>query len=117
MEKIYILIQAGHEGIEKLLYATTKKEDIIKEILRLRNIIIFDKAKMEVVLEKYGKEEDKDYKNEWDRMLDREEIDWDEYQNGKYENPDSLCVQAFDGNEFKCVCTELGVAPSKTWLM
>lgn len=32
-------------------------------------------------------------------------------------NPDSYCVQKWDGKEFKCCCKELGVSPSKPWMM
>jgi len=117
MEEIYVIIEAGHEGIEKLLYATTDKEKVIKELLRLKQIIIYDKAKMESVLSKFANEEDDECKNEWDRMLDRNEIEWEEYSNGKYNDPDAYCIQMWNGTEFKCVCTDLNTQPSKPWLM
>lgn len=114
---IYVVIKAGHEGIEGLLYADTNKLNAIEKVQKLRQVIMHDKAKREAVLQEFGSEEDDDYEDEWDRMLNEGKIEWDEYSNGKYEDPDAICLQMWDGKEFKCVCAELDVAPSKNWLM
>lgn len=116
MMEIYVVIKAGEEGIEGLLYADVDETKAVEQVKKLRQHIIHDKAKRESILSKFDKCESHE-DDEWDHMLSRGDIEWDEYSNGKYENPDSICIQKWDGKEFNCVCPNLDVAPSTTWLM
>ena len=38
------------------------------------------------------------------------------YKNSK-KNPDSYCVQKFDGERFDCACDELKCNPTQSWIM
>lgn len=112
---IFVVIRAGHEGIEGLLYASVNKNDAIEEVRKLRKVIIHDKAHREAVLQ--DSEEGDWNEDAWDRLYYDEKIDDETHANGAYEDPDAICIQEWDGKEFKCVCADLDVAPTETWLM
>jgi len=116
MTNIYVIIQAGYEGIEGLLYASIIKSEAIEDLNRRRQAILYDKARMEVILKEHGQDIN-DIETEWDVMYVTGKITDEEYSNGKYTESDSICIQLFDGKEFKCVCNEEDVSPNKTWLM
>ena len=72
-------------------------------------------------MEKAGKDEkgeylkDEQFQDAWDRMSiykkegGTREITHQEWQMGKYGDPNAYCIQKWDGNKFECVCKELNV--------
>lgn len=53
----------------------------------------------------------------WIQQIFDDVITDEEFQDGAHGNPDSYCIQKFDGEKFKCFCDELKVNPTKDWLM
>lgn len=117
MQHIFVIIRAGCEGIDGMLYASLSREETVNHLKQLRRNILHDKARMEAVLAIKGNEEGSNYEDEWDRMYYREEINDEEHSNAKFNNPDDICIQEWDGKEFKCACPESGVAPSENICM
>lgn len=115
--EVFVVIQCGYEGIEGLIYATADGEEASAKVKSLREKILQAQERMKAILAEHGEEEDDEFRNYYDRMLEKDEITWEEYDNAKYNNPDSYCVQKWDGEQFKCVCKELDCEPNKMWLM
>ena len=88
---MYLIIQTGYEGIEKLCWLTDKKE----ESLTKREEFI-DK---EVRHQKDMWQDFPDY-----RIKTRQEI------------ADFFCIQQWKNNRFDCVCKEVGVKINKLML-
>jgi hypothetical protein len=115
--KTYIIIQCGYEGIEGLIYLTRDSTQAVAHINAIRGSIITAVDRRNKILEQHGAEKDEDYNDHYDRMHYNYEISEEEYHNAKFRNPDSYCIQKWDGNKFSCVCKELGCETSKQWLM
>ena len=114
MEKQFLIIKCGHEGIEKLCYLTNDPKDVKGKILSLRKDIQDSRDK----LKDFGIDIDGDY-FEISEQIAKLYIDgkinqkiYDSFS----DNPDQYCVQKWNGKEFDCCCKELGVEASETWL-
>lgn len=114
---VFVVIQCGYEGIEGLIYASAEGSDASVKVKTLRAEILNARERMKKILAEHGEEEDKDFNTYYDRMLHKKEIEWEEYNNAKYREPDAYCVQKWDGQKFSCVCKELDCEPEKSWLM
>lgn len=114
---VFVVIQCGYEGIEGLIYASAEGSDASAKVKTLRAEIFNARERMKNILAEHGEEEDEDFNTYYDRMLHKKEIEWEEYNNAKYREPDAYCVQKWDGQKFSCVCKELDCAPEKAWLM
>lgn len=114
---VFVVIQCGCEGIEGLIYASAEGSDASAKVKTLRAEILNARERMKKILAEHGEEEDEDFNTYYDRMLHKKEIEWEEYNNAKYREPDAYCVQKWDGQKFSCVCKELGCEPEKAWLM
>jgi len=117
MTENYLIIKCGYEGIDRLVYLTSYPSDAIEKINLLRKKVLDAIEKKNKIFAERGEEVDENFDDIYDRMLSDGEIEWEEYNLGKYEDPDSYCIQKWDGESFKCVCDELKVSPSKSWLM
>lgn len=117
VKPIFVIIEAGHEGIEKMLYASEDEDVVSKKIKALKTEVLEAKERMNKILAEHGSEDDSDFNNYYDRMLRKQEIEWEEYDNAKFKNPDSYCVQKWDGQSFSCACKEFGCELDKVWLM
>ena len=60
--------------------------------------------------------DDDDLCDVWDKMYADGELNKNYYKNSK-KNPDSYCVQKFDGERFDCACDELKCNPTQSWIM
>ena len=114
---VFVVIQCGYEGIEELIYASAEGSDASAKVKTLRAEILNARERMKKILAEHGEEEDEDFNTYYDRMLHKKEIEWEEYNNAKYREPDAYCVQKWDGKKFSCVCKELDCEPEKAWLM
>lgn len=114
---VFVVIQCGHEGIEGLIYASEVGSDASAKVKTLRAEILNARERMKKILAEHGEEMDEDFNTYYDRMLHKKEIEWEEYNNAKYREPDAYCVQKWDGKKFSCVCKELDCEPEKAWLM
>lgn len=103
----FVVIRCGHEGIENLVYASRDGKDASAKVLSMRSEILAAQARMAAC----GGED------AYDRMLHDKEIDFTEYTNATYNNPDAICVQKWDGRGFSCACAELGCKSGKPWFM
>lgn len=117
LKEVFVVIRCGYEGIEKLVFATAYGGDAKSKVLELRNDIIKARKHREEVLKEFGDQEDEDLNTIWERMYFDKKISDEEFENSKYREPDSYCVQKWNGNKFSCVCKELGCEPDKSWLM
>lgn len=117
LTEAFVVIQCGYEGIEGLIFASSSGDEAAEKVKALRDKILKAQERMNQIIAEHGSEEDEEYRTHYDRMFDREEIDWEEYNDAKYREPDAYCVQKWDGKKFSCVCEELGCKPEKTWLM
>lgn len=116
MNEIFIIIQCGHEGIEKLLFATTDKNEAINKVNELKSKILIAIEHKNKILDEFGREEDENCNTYYDRMCMNQEISFEEYDNATFQDPNAYCIQKWDGKEFSCVCNELNCAPDKAWL-
>lgn len=114
---VFVVILCGYEGIEGLIYASSEGSDASAKVKTLRTEIFNARERMKKILAENGEEDDENFNNYYDRMLQKKEIDWEEYNNAKYREPDAYCVQKWDGEKFSCVCKELDCEPNKSWLM
>jgi hypothetical protein len=114
---VFVVIQCGHEGIEGLIYASAEGSDASAKVKTLRAEILNARERMKKILAEHGEDEDEDFNTYYDRMLHKKEIEWEEYNNAKYREPDAYCVQKWGGQKFSCVCKELDCEPEKSWLM
>lgn len=115
--EIFVVIVCGYEGIEKLVFATAYSVAAANKVSELRNDIIQARKHRDEVLKEFGDQEDENLCDAWDRMYFDKKITEKEHSDSKYREPDSYCVQKWDGNKFSCVCKELGCEPEKSWLM
>lgn len=114
---VFVVIQCGYEGIEGLVYASAEGSNASAKVKTLRAEILNARERMKKILAEHGEEEDEDFNTYYDRMLHKKEIEWEEYNNAKYREPDAYCVQKWDGQKFSCVCKELDCEPEKVWFM
>jgi hypothetical protein len=114
---VFVVIQCGYEGIQGLIYASAEGSDASAKVKTLRAEILNAIERMKKILAEHGEEEDEDFNTYYDRMLHKKEIEWEEYNNAKYCEPDAYCVQKWDGQKFSCACKELDCEPEKAWLM
>jgi len=92
----YLVIETGYEGIESLCWLTVNKEEAI--------------TKREEMIDKKFQER-KEMWEEWNKDPELKEIN---HPMKKREDiADFFCIQKWDGEEFDCVCRELGVKVSK----
>lgn len=117
-KELYILIQCGYEGIDTLVCPLYSAEEAIKKITEKREFVNQQIARRkEVAKRMLDDEESWEDNEEWSEMMKREEITYDEWEAGLLIDPDAYCIYKWDGKRFSCVCDELKVNPSKTWLM
>ncbi len=122
MNPRYIIIECGCEGIDHLLYATDSSDDVIKKINNIKSDILTAHEYKKNILDKYKKSDstldldDDDLCDVWDKMYADGELNKNYYKNSK-KNPDSYCVQKFDGERFDCACDELKCNPTQSWIM
>lgn len=114
--EIFVVIECGYEGIENLSYATTDSKLAVERTKSLRAEILAAKEHKKKVLEEFGDEEDENCHDAWTRMYLSGELDHKEHDL-EYKDPDSICLQKWDGNKFSCACTELGCPGEKSWIM
>ncbi len=120
MMESYIVIKCGHEGIEKLLYHTGSSQDAVNKVMELRKHISEAKEHRKQVYEASGIVPDEDgyyIDDPWAKQLEDKLITSEEYFDAQYGEPDSYCVQKWDGKIFSCACKDLGCEPSEGWLM
>lgn len=115
--EIFVVIRCGYEGIESLVYACVDEKYASEKVKSLRQDILDARNHREEVLKEFGDQEDENLCDAWDRMYFDKKISGKEHEDSKYREPDSYCVQKWDGKVFSCVCKELGCEPEKSWLM
>ena len=94
-QELYLLIKTGYEGIEELCYLSDSSSTILE--------------KRKEFITKNLVEEKELWKDECTEL--REEM-----VSSEQEVADFFCVQHWDGEKFACVCSKLGVSPSKLML-
>lgn len=121
----YVIFKCGYEGIEKVTSPTTDPREALTNIINARKRINDAKSKREEVLSKAASQsgivdidpdEIDEFEDVWDTMLSKEEITFEEWEDGKWGNPDQWCLQQWNGEEFECCCDKFGVKTSKPWL-
>lgn len=117
----FVVIRCGYEGIEKLVYASADGKDASLKVKNLRQDILNAREHRKKVLEEYGEGVDGNCndiwdKDIWDKMYCDKKITEKEW-NDSHTEPDSYCVQKWDGQQFSCTCKELDCEPENTWLM
>ena len=119
MEEIFVIIQCGYEGIDKLVYATLNSTDAINKINELKqNILAAREHRKQVIAELGGDLNDSvNTDTDWDKLLYDNKITRQEYEDACCNDPDQYCIQKWDGETFKCVCQESNCPPSEMWLM
>lgn len=125
---LYLVIECGYEGIERLVFPTLDAKEASDKVLEIRKKIIELQKRRFEVLEKFGKDKDGEYledehcQDAWDRMGLSEksggtgELTSEEWKMGRHGEPDAYCVRKWDGKSFECVCKELKVEPEKNWM-
>jgi len=88
MKDIFLVIETGYEGIEQLCWLTDSPKEAIKKLKFFRR--------------KEWKKRKRIYKGRPKILQPKRRYVWDFF-----------CIQKWDGKEFKCVCSELGVSPSE----
>ena len=114
MKGLYLLMYIGFEGIEKVLLPTMDKQEVLDKYNELRQEIIDAKEKrIELNL---VEDENLDYADEWKRIMKLVDENPEYYDIINKSDMDDIfyCIQQFDGNDFKCVCKDLGVGSNKT---
>lgn len=122
--EFYLVIECGHEGIQCLVLPTTIPTEARDKVLELRETIYSTREKIKNGLAlKLNKdvsevteddiEDDDDITME---LKNKGELSLAELQT-VFKSPDSYCVQKWNGNKFDCYCKELGIEPSKAWVM
>ena len=119
---IYIIVFAGHEGIEEILWGGTDKEEAAAKIKEYKNIVV-----------QLSKEMDEDIgtveKGDYDTEMERWDAEWEWLEKKKLEDlpfeidstrnfsPSRYCIMAYkEGDKsFHCVCSEMGVGLDKPW--
>lgn len=114
---IYVIIECGYEGIKELVYATADSKDAANKIKELRQDIICARKHRKAVLKGCGKGLDENFEDAWFKQLIYKQITQKQHDDGAYRDPDSYCVQMWNGTKFSCACVELKCEPSKEWLM
>ena len=109
----YLLIQCGYEGIEGLLHLSESKEEVISKINELRAEIKRVNYKIAELTKEFDVENIREL--EIEDLVKAGKITWEE-SHLSYTEADSYCIMKWDGKEFKCVCSELGVSPEQSWL-
>jgi len=97
MKEAYLIIKTGCEGIEELCFLTSLPKEAIEKTMELKRTILEEKEKAKIRDRKDGFSNHESF---YDFIY----------------NPDFYCVQKWDGEKFKCACSELGVKPSKLML-
>jgi hypothetical protein len=113
---IFVVIRCGYEGIEKLIYASADGKDASLMVKNLRQDIFNAREHRKKVFEEFGEGVDEEYNDVWDKMYCDKKITEKEW-NDSHTEPDSYCVQKWDGQNFSCACKELDCEPENTWLM
>jgi hypothetical protein len=113
----YLLIKAGYEGIEKLVYLSDDPEIVKNMIIELRKEADKELDKLKEI----GIDADA-YDDKWELNEKIGELYVNEVISGKsysilMERDESggYCIQKWDGEKFKCHCKELGVGLEKNW--
>ena len=116
MSEIYVVVECGYEGIEKLLYASPDKEAAAKYVHDKRAKVLELRERRKGVLAAAGQSESEDLDEDaWDKALFEKQITHEEWKMGKYTDPDAYCAQVYAGEKFECCCKEIGVAADKNW--
>jgi len=99
----FLIVETGFEGINEILYFTEDAVEVVKKIEEYRTKKVEDEIKM-------NKELNKDCEREGSELRWPTELAPEQEQSLK----DFICVMAWNGKKFKCVCSKLGVKPSQT---
>ncbi len=116
-KKLYVVIRCGYEGIESLVFGSLNGTEASNKVKSLRQDILNAVAHRKKVLDEFGREEDENFSDAWDRMYYEGKISNKEHDNSKFMEPDAYCVMKFDGDKFSCACKELDCEPDKNWAM
>lgn len=117
----YVIYKCGYEGIEEVTDPTTDPREALTNIIKRRKVVKDAKSKFKEVVDKAGTqavdpEDIDDFDDAWDEMMKEKKITFEEWQEGKFGNPDQWCLRKWDGEKFECCCNEFGVKTEKTWL-
>lgn len=106
MKDVYLLIETGYEGIERLCYVTKSPKIAIVQKKKFQEEAIKKKIERNKDANKYWKKEGK-------RMfLEPETLTEEQKQSIR----NFFCIQKWNGKDFECACKELKVEPSEMML-
>lgn len=106
MKEAYLIIETGYEGIQTLCYLTLDKTDAVFKLKEFQDKKVEAERKLQ-----------KEMNEHWIKEGRPELVDKTRFTKRRIQHiKDFFCVQKWNGEKFKCVCKELGVAPSKLML-